>query len=45
MAVRVDLNASLDGFATPTDQTPDNPMSEDWSRLVGAYVAAASPPT
>lgn len=45
MAVRVDLNASLDGFATTTDQTPDNPMSEDWSRPVGAYVAAASPAT
>jgi dihydrofolate reductase len=39
MAVRVDLNISLDGFATATDQTPDNPMSEDWMRLVGAYAA------
>ncbi len=39
MAVRVDLNISLDGFATTTDQTPGNPMSEDWSRLVSAYVA------
>jgi dihydrofolate reductase len=39
MAVRVDLNISLDGFGTTTDQTPDNPMGEDWGRLVGAYVA------
>lgn len=39
MAVRVDLLISLDGFATATDQTPDNPFSEDWSRLVDAYVA------
>lgn len=39
MSVRVDLNISLDGFATTTDQTPDNPFGEDWSRLVAAYVA------
>jgi len=39
MAVRVDLNISLDGFATTTDQTPDNPFGEDWSRLVAAYTA------
>lgn len=39
MAVRVDLNISLDGFATTTDQTPDNPMGPDWLRLVGAYMA------
>lgn len=39
MAVRVDLNISLDGFATTTDQTPENPFGHDWSRLVGAYVA------
>ena len=38
MAVRVDLMISLDGFATTTDQTPDNPFGEDWPRLVGAYV-------
>jgi len=37
--VRVDLNISIDGFATTTDQTPDNPMGEDWSRLTQAYVA------
>ena len=39
MAVRVDLNISLDGFATTTDQTPDNPFGEDWPRLVSAYIA------
>jgi dihydrofolate reductase len=39
VAVRVDLLISLDGFATTTDQTPDRPFGEDWSRLVSAYVA------
>lgn len=39
MAVRVDLNISLDGFATTTDQTREEPMGPDWSRLVAAYVA------
>jgi dihydrofolate reductase len=39
MAVRVDLNISLDGFATTTDQTPEKPFGEDWGRLVAAYVA------
>src|SRR4029077_1707912 len=39
MAVRVDLNISLDGFATTTDQTPENPFGPDWARLVAAYVA------
>lgn len=39
MKVRVDLLISLDGFATTTDQTSDNPFGEDWSRLVGAYAA------
>lgn len=39
MAVRVDLMVSLDGFATTTDQTPENPFGEDWARLVGAYAA------
>lgn len=39
MAVRVDLMVSLDGFATTTDQTPENPFGEDWSRLVSAYIA------
>ena len=39
MAVRVDLNISLDGFVTTTDQTPDDPMGQDWGRLVAAYIA------
>ncbi|WP_084104589.1 dihydrofolate reductase family protein [Demequina sp. NBRC 110056] len=37
--VRVDLNISLDGFMTTTDQTPENPFGEDWGRLTGDYVA------
>lgn len=39
MAVRVDLNISLDGFATTTDQTPKDPIGQDWLRLVEAYTA------
>ena len=39
MTVRVDLNVSLDGFATTTDQTRENPFGEDWGRLVARYVA------
>ena len=39
MAVRVDLNISLDGFATTTDQTPEDPFGQDWGRLVDAYAA------
>ena len=39
MAVRVDLNISLDGFATTTDGTPENPIGQDWLRLVDAYAA------
>ena len=38
MTVKIDLNVSLDGFATTTDQTAENPMGEDWSRLTAAYV-------
>jgi dihydrofolate reductase len=34
--VRVDLNISLDGFASG-GHTPDHPMGEDWGRLTGAY--------
>lgn len=37
--VRVDLNISLDGFASTTDQTPENPAGEDWARLTHAYAA------
>lgn len=36
--VRVDLNISLDGFATTTDQTPSNPFGDDWGRLTADYV-------
>ena len=43
MAVRVDVNISLDGFATTTDQTPDNPFGHDWGRRVSAYVAMRPP--
>lgn len=39
MTVRADLNVSLDGRATTTDQTPENPFGDDWERLVAAYVA------
>lgn len=39
MGVRVDLNVSLDGYATTEGGTPDNPMGEDWNRLTAAYVA------
>lgn len=39
MAVRVDLNISIDGFASTTDQTPEAPMGADWPRLVAAYAA------
>ncbi len=38
MAVRIDLNLSLDGVAATTDQTPENSMGEDWGRLVEAYI-------
>lgn len=39
MAVRVDLNISLDGFMTTTDQTPENPFGDDWGRITAAYAA------
>ncbi len=37
MTVRIDLNLSLDGIAATNDQTPENPMGDDWGRLVAAY--------
>ncbi len=37
MVIRMDLNISLDGFATTTDQTEENPFGEDWARLVRAF--------
>jgi dihydrofolate reductase len=36
--VRIDLNISLDGYSA-NDQTPENPMGEDWARLTAAYAA------
>ncbi len=39
MAVRVDLNVSLDGYATTEGGTPDNPFGEDWTKLTAAYAA------
>lgn len=39
MAVRADLNISLDGYGATTDQTPENPFGEDWSRLVDVYTS------
>ena len=39
MAVRVDLNISLDGYATTEGGTPENPMGDDWGKLTAAYVA------
>jgi dihydrofolate reductase len=38
MAVRIDLNISLDGVAAPADRSPENPMGEDWGRLVAVYI-------
>ncbi len=37
--VRIDLNISLDGYASTVDQTPKDPMGADWVRLTAAYVA------
>ncbi|WP_207454329.1 dihydrofolate reductase family protein [Herbiconiux sp. SYSU D00978] len=39
MAVRLDLNISLDGVVMPSGQTAENPMGEDWDKLVSAYAA------
>ncbi len=36
--VRIDLNISLDGYASG-DHTPEQPMGEDWERLTAAYTA------
>lgn len=38
MAVRIDLNISLDGVAAPIGASPTEPMGESWERLVAAYV-------
>lgn len=39
MAVRVDLNISLDGYATTEGGTAENPFGEDWTKLTAAYAA------
>ncbi len=39
MGVRVDLNISLDGYATTEGGTPENPFGDDWNKLTAAYVA------
>lgn len=36
--VRIDLNLSLDGFASG-EPTPDHPMGSGWDRITGAYAA------
>ena len=36
--VRIDLNISLDGFASGVP-TPEHPMGEGWDRLTAAYLA------
>ena len=36
--VRVDLNISLDGYASG-GQSAENPMGEDWGRLTAAWAA------
>lgn len=36
--VRMDLFVSLDGY-TPSDQSPENPMGEDWGPLTTAWSA------
>jgi dihydrofolate reductase len=38
MAVRVDLNISLDGVVAPAGRTPEEPMGADWGRLVEVYL-------
>jgi dihydrofolate reductase len=39
MRVRVDLNISLDGYATTEGGTPENPFGPDWTKLTAAYAA------
>jgi dihydrofolate reductase len=36
--VRIDLFASLDGF-TPSDQSPEHPMGEDWGPLTAGWAS------
>ncbi|PJJ73327.1 dihydrofolate reductase [Diaminobutyricimonas aerilata] len=39
MAVRIDLNISLDGVAMPAGQSPEHPMGEEWGKIVAHYAA------
>ncbi|GAA0994777.1 dihydrofolate reductase family protein [Subtercola frigoramans] len=39
MTVRMDLNISLDGVVAPSNQSSENPMGEDWGKIVNAYSA------
>lgn len=39
MKVRVDLNISLDGYASTEGGTAENPMGDDWHKLTASYVA------
>jgi hypothetical protein len=39
MRVRVDLNISLDGYATTEGGTTKNTLGADWDKLTAAYVA------
>src|ERR1700710_244564 len=39
MAVRVDLNISLDSVAMPAGQSAENPMGDGWGRLTADYSA------
>lgn len=36
-SVRLSLFISLDGYASTTGGSPENPMGEDWGRLTAAY--------
>ena len=39
MKVHADLNLSIDGFGSPPHPTPEEPLGEDWFRLVDSYTA------
>ena len=39
MRVHADLNLSIDGFGSPSHPTPEDPLGEDWFRLVDSYTA------
>ena len=39
MKVHADLNLSIDGFGTPPHPTPEEPLGDDWFRLVASSTA------